>query len=189
MQIAAPNLQAAPRGVAMPDQVGRVANVQPVAAIAVVPVAAAAAPVPGVVALNDVGTDRLLLRSPMFVTLPVFPGVALPIQAAAPVGERVVGQLARLGSPLGEIVPFDVGALERGMEQFLQQFERIVAAPTSSYAVPAWLVTAAAALVAWEVARRQLRAREREDLFAPALGDPASPWPAGWSGPSAEDRP
>jgi hypothetical protein len=168
---------------------GQVADIQPAAP--------ARNPVPGLVApanlapaivVNEAVPERF--HTVGIVAPPAGPAATREV-VSAPVTAPLAGRLVAIGSPLGEIVPFDIAALERGMEQFLNQFERLAVAvtvPVGRYTLPAWLVSAGAAVLAWEVGRRQLRQRDHDDLFAPALGDPASPWPAGWSGPAPEDR-
>jgi hypothetical protein len=70
---------------------------------------------------------------------------------------------------LASLLSFDPAVLERGMQQFLERLERL--APTlggeqEQRGLAPWVVAAAAAAVACELARRQLR-RPAE---APAQG-------------------
>jgi hypothetical protein len=98
--------------------------------------------------------------------------------------------LSEFGRPLADVLPFDVTTLERGLEQFLQQFERLTAATlqTGRSALTPWLATAAAAALVGELARRQLRRRQREDPFVSAFDDPSSSWHTSWAQPFLKDR-
>lgn len=70
---------------------------------------------------------------------------------------------------LADILPFDAGVLERGMEQFLQQVEGLassVASDPDGFTVPPWLLAVTAAAVAGEFARRH-KMMQRENPFSP----------------------
>jgi hypothetical protein len=88
-------------------------------------------------------------------------------------------------------LPFDAAALERGMEVFLQQFERLASAvgtPHGGSSLLPWLAAGLFAL-ALEVARRHVKPPNPGNPFSPAPADVSSPWPAGWSDFSLdEDR-
>jgi hypothetical protein len=94
-----------------------------------------------------------------------------------------------LGLPIADVLPIDVTALERGMEQFVQQFERFtgVTLTRGRSTLTPWLASAAAAALAAEIARRYLRPHEREDPFTPDPDDPSS-WPTGWTAPALPKR-
>jgi hypothetical protein len=88
-------------------------------------------------------------------------------------------------APLPDVLPLDAEALQRGMQQFLQGFERLasgLAVPPEQVSLLPWAAVAAAAAVTWEAARRRAKQRGRPQTFFPDPDDPSS-----WGEPVLED--
>jgi hypothetical protein len=90
-------------------------------------------------------------------------GSALPTPAAPGAGEAAEGPAVPAGQPGGLLTvlpPGDLSALERGVQEFLRQLEQLgrhLAEPGEETGVWPWVVAAAAAVAACELARRQWR--------------------------------
>jgi hypothetical protein len=112
------------------------------------------------------GTTEALLRHVPF--LPGFPpsggdGVAVPLVPAAD-GERAeehaVVRAPQVSGVLAALPPPALSALERGLQQFLGQLERVgrdLTGDRPESGLWPWVVAGAAAITACEIARRQLR--------------------------------
>jgi hypothetical protein len=81
--------------------------------------------------------------------------------------------LPAVASVLTALRPLDLPALERGMQRFLEQLDRIgqrLTGPREAGGLYAWIAAGAAAVLACEMGRRQLRRpAEAAELEIPGL--------------------
>jgi hypothetical protein len=120
------------------------------------------------------------------VSLPTTPGESRPSARVEEDGAHAnkdtlpaeVVVEAPQASPLLDVLPFSADLLERGLERFLQGFERVaveLAENPGPWTCLPWVAVGVAGALAWEVARRRLKPGERDrPFFAPSDG--SAPW-------------
>jgi hypothetical protein len=93
-----------------------------------------------------------------------------PVQQAETPARLPGGESAdrglQVGTPVSGLLPFDLPALERGVEKFFAQMERLGEDPTGSrfaLGLAPWCLSAAVTIVAFELARC-CKAKRREGL-------------------------
>jgi hypothetical protein len=169
-----PNLQPPPALDSLVAAVGFLVDVQGLAA---------ARPPVGAVREGEglsYGPDPLLRRYQ-----PPSPGAAAAPTAGVPDGGRAeegpVLPPPQVSGVLTALPPFNLSALELGLQRFLEQLEGMgqrLTGPGEGTGLRLWLVAGGAAAAACEIARRQLR--QPDGKLAPALpGSPLDPYFAG----------